>query len=68
MSFAQHSVRTGSFLFVNAKVLRVLRRLRALNLAVFTETIDASEALKVESSDAVDWSAWRSETRKRTPE
>jgi hypothetical protein len=42
-------------------------RSAALNLVVFTEKLDGSQALKVESSDAVDWSAWRSEARKRPP-
>jgi hypothetical protein len=37
-----------------------------LNLVVFTEKLDAGERLKVEASEQVDWSAWRSEHRKRT--
>lgn len=41
-------------------------RCTELNLVIFTEKLDISERLKVEASELVDWSAWRSEQRKRT--
>jgi RES domain-containing protein len=37
-----------------------------LNLVIFTETLDVGERLKVEASEPVDWSAWRSQHRRRT--
>jgi RES domain len=37
-----------------------------LNLVIFTEKLDVGERLKVEASEPVDWSAWRSQHRKRT--
>ncbi len=37
-----------------------------LNLAIFTEKLDVAERLKVEASEPVDWSAWRSQHRRRT--
>lgn len=36
-----------------------------LNLVVFTERLDVGERLKVEASEAVDWSAWRAQQRTR---
>lgn len=41
-------------------------RITELNLVIFTEKLDVSERLKVEASEPVDWSAWRSQHRKRT--
>lgn len=35
-----------------------------LNLVIFPEKLDAGERLKVNSSEPVDWSAWRSQHRK----
>lgn len=43
-------------------------RSAALNLVIFIEKLDGSVSLKVESSEAVNWSAWRAEARKRTSE
>lgn len=37
-----------------------------LNLVIFNEKLDFGERLKVEASEPVDWSAWRSQHRKRT--
>ncbi|MGH7076633.1 MAG: RES family NAD+ phosphorylase [Acetobacteraceae bacterium] len=37
-----------------------------INLVIFTEKLDVGELLKVEASERVDWSAWRSKHRKRT--
>lgn len=37
-----------------------------LNLVIFTEKLDVGERLKVEASEPVDWSAWRSQHRQRT--
>jgi hypothetical protein len=39
-----------------------------LNLVIFTEKLDASERLKVQASETVDWSAWRSQNRRRNTE
>ncbi len=36
-----------------------------LNLVIFTEKLDIGEGLKVETSEPVDWSAWRSQNRTR---
>lgn len=36
-------------------------RCAELNLVIFTEKIDVGERLKVEASEPVDWSAWRSQ-------
>jgi RES domain-containing protein len=36
------------------------------NLVIFMEKLDVGERLKVEASEAVDWSTWRSQHRKRT--
>ncbi|MGH7051327.1 MAG: RES family NAD+ phosphorylase [Acetobacteraceae bacterium] len=41
-------------------------RSTGLNLVIFTEKLDVGELLKVEASERVDWSAWRSQHRKRT--
>lgn len=35
------------------------------NLVIFTEKLDIGERLKVESSEPVDWSAWRAQRRSR---
>jgi RES domain-containing protein len=37
-----------------------------LNLVIFMEKLDVGERLKVEASEAVDWSEWRSQRRQRT--
>ncbi|HEY1930689.1 MAG TPA: RES family NAD+ phosphorylase [Acetobacteraceae bacterium] len=37
-----------------------------LNLVIFTERLDAGDRLKVEASESVDWSVWRSQQRTRT--
>ncbi|MGH7121963.1 MAG: RES family NAD+ phosphorylase, partial [Acetobacteraceae bacterium] len=37
------------------------------NLVIFTEKPNVGERLKLEVSKPVDWSAWRSQHRKRTP-
>lgn len=37
-----------------------------LNLVIFTEKPDIGERLKLETSEPVDWSAWRAQQRKRT--
>jgi RES domain-containing protein len=37
-----------------------------LNLVIFTEKLDVGERLKVEASEPVDWSAWRSQHRVRS--
>ena len=37
-----------------------------LNLVIFTEKLDVGERLKLEASEPVDWSAWRSQRRMRT--
>ncbi len=40
-------------------------RITELNLVIFCEKLDIGERLKVETSELVDWSAWRSQHRKR---
>lgn len=42
-------------------------RTRDLNLVIFTEKLDVGEALKLQTSEPVDWAAWRSHRRKRPP-
>jgi RES domain-containing protein len=37
-----------------------------LNLVIFTEKLDLGEPLKVEASEPVDWSTWRSQHRLRS--
>jgi hypothetical protein len=37
-----------------------------LNLVIFTEKLDVGERLKVQASEPVDWSAWRSQHRVRS--
>jgi hypothetical protein len=39
-----------------------------LNLVLFTEKLDVGEPLKLEASEAVDWSAWQSQQRRGTAE
>jgi RES domain-containing protein len=41
-------------------------RCAELNLVIFMERLDVGERLKIEASEPVDWSAWRSQHRKPT--
>lgn len=41
-------------------------RSAAHNLVIFTEELDLSEMLKVQASEAVDWSAWRAQRQNPT--
>lgn len=40
-------------------------RSAAFNLVVFPEKLDVSQGLRVDASEPVDWSAWRSQDRRR---
>jgi RES domain-containing protein len=41
-------------------------RITELNLVIFAEKLGIGERLKLEASEPVDWSTWRSQRRKRT--